>query len=99
MKTRKLHVYDFEVDKVIAYSKNDATDLLRAYYRTTMGQEYPETRSATLAQCSRIDDSVVLKIFWDTERDTINDSGPTLDLTASEWVKKLGRGYLCTTEL
>lgn len=97
LKANSLHVYEFEHEHFIAYSEADALDLYAEYYRGEISDD--DLAAALEDGCVRVDDDKTIRVFWDKKRDLINDSGETLDLTAAEWTKKIGRGFLCTSQL
>ncbi len=96
MPEKKLHVFEMTEgpDTVIAESIEDAWKV----WSKTTGQSKDEYQADyENDEFEQVPDDKMMKIFMDDEG-KISDSGNQAEMTAAEWVKREGSGWLCSTE-
>jgi hypothetical protein len=80
-----LHVYQdtTKTDWVIAYSIDDASRVWSEHYGEDLS-DYPDLKWTL--------------VRWDTTITVRSDIGCDLELKASDWINRNGRGFLASTE-
>lgn len=82
----ELHVFDDGEDWYVAHDASDAAELRRVHY----GEERP-------GELEKLSANKLIGILCD-ENGEPSDSGKGVDLAATEWAAKQGRGYLCSRD-
>ncbi len=93
----ELHVYRTDVDFFVAYSIADAWELheeFSGYSRADYERDYPDDPMRPLAN-----ENVPARVIVDNYGNPTDEGRVDTVTTWAEWVQRLGRGYLASTEI